>query len=143
MSDELANGAETVSMFCRLNINTKKDLPVRSSEMGLLILVHKSDEPVTPVMAADFFKVRKPMSTTMVTNLVKHGYIEKIPSREDKRSYFLKLTEKADQLVDVTYTEYMKTIELLRQKLGDADFDQLVALLKKSNSILLEEKNNM
>ncbi len=143
MSDELAKGAETVSMFCRLNINIKKDLPIRSSEMGLLILIHKSDESVTPVMAADFFKVRKPMITTMVSNLIKNGYIEKILSLDDKRSYSLKLTEKARELVNDTYSEYMKTMELLRQKLGATDFDKLVALLKKSNSILLEEKNNV
>ena len=142
MNDELIKGAETVSMFCRLNINIKKDLPTRSSEMGLLILICKSDKPVTPVMAADFFKVKKPMITTMVSNLLKHGYIEKIPSLDDKRSFSLNPTEKARQLVDDTYSEYMKTMELLRHKLGVIDFAKLVTLLEKSNSILLEEKNN-
>ena len=142
MSDELIKGAETVSMFCRLNINIKKDLPIRSSEMGLLILIYRSDIPVTPVMAADFFKVKKPMITTMVSNLLKHGYIEKLPSPEDKRSFSLNPTEKARQLVDDTYSEYMKTMELLRHKLGTKDFGKLVILLEKSNSILLEEKNN-
>ena len=142
MSDELIKGAETVSMFCRLNINIKKDLPIRSSEMGLLILICKSDKPVTPVIAADFFKVKKPMITTMVSNLLKHGYIEKIPSLDDKRSFSLNPTEKARQLVDDTYSEYMKTMELLRHKLGSIDFGKLIILLKKANSILLEEKNN-
>lgn len=142
MSDELTNGAETVSMFCRLNINIKKDLPIRSSEMGLLILIYKSDKPVTPVMASDFFKVKKPMITTMVSNLLKQGYIEKIPSLEDKRSFSLYPTEKARQLVEDTYSEYMKTMQLLRHKLGTTEFGKLVTLLEKSNSILLEEKNN-
>ena len=142
MSDELEKGAETVSMFCRLNINVKKDLPIRSSEMGLVILIYKSDKPVTPVMAADFFKVKKPMITSMVSNLLKHGYIEKISKLEDKRSYSLKLTEKAKLLIDDTYSEYMKTMELLRHKLGFIDFDKLISLLKKANFTLLEEKNN-
>ena len=142
MSDELEKGAETVSMFCRLNINVKKDLPIRSSEMGLVILIHKSDKPLTPVMAADFFKVKKPMITTMVSNLLKHGYIEKISNLEDKRSFSLKLTEKAKLLIDDTYSEYMKTMELLRHKLGSIDFDKLITLLEKANFTLLEEKNN-
>ena len=93
-------------------------------------------------MAADFFKVKKPMITTMVSNLLKHAYIEKIPSSQDKRSFSLNPTEKAKQLVDDTYSEYMKTMELLRHKLGAKDFGKLVTLLEKSNSILLEEKNN-
>ncbi|MBC7959832.1 MAG: MarR family transcriptional regulator [Vallitaleaceae bacterium] len=142
MSDKLMKGAETVSLFCRLNINTKKDLPIRSSEMGLLIFICKSDKLVTPVMAADFFKVKKPMITSMVLNLLKHEYIEKIPSLEDKRSFSLNPTEKARQLVDETYSEYMKTMKLLRHKLGANDFGKLVALLERSNTILLEGKNN-
>lgn len=142
MSDVLENGAETVSMFCRLIINVKKDLPIRSSEMGLVILIYKSDKPVTPVMAADFFKVKKPMITTMVSNLLKHGYIEKISNLEDKRSFSLKPTEKAKLLIDETYSEYMKTMELLRNKLGLIDFEKLITLLEKANFTLLEEKNN-
>jgi len=140
--DELTLGAETVSMFCRLNINIKKDLPIRSSEMGLLILVCKSDVSVTSVKAADFFKVKKPVITTMVSNLLKQGYIEKIPSLEDKRSFFLSPTKKARQLVDETYSEYLKSMELLKNKLGAKDFSRLVKLLEKSNLILLEGKNN-
>ena len=142
MSDELIKGAEMVSMFCRLNINMKKDLPIRSSDMGLLILICKSDRPITPVIAADFFKVKKPMITTMVSNLLKQGYIEKIPSLEDKRSFSLKPTEKAKELVEDTYSEYMKTMELLRNKLGVVGFRRLVKLLEKCNYILVEHKNN-
>lgn len=140
MRDDLSKGADIVSMFCRLNINIKKDLPIRSSEMGLLILIHRSDHPVTPVFAADFFKVKKPMITSMVSNMLKQGYVEKNPSFEDKRSYSLKLTDKARRLVDDTYSEYMKTMELLRSKLGDLEFGNLITLLEKSNEVLLEKK---
>lgn len=142
MSESLIRGAETVAMFCRLNIHTKKDLPVRSSEMGLLILICKSEDPVTPVKAADFFKVKKPMITAMVSSLQKHGFIEKVPSPEDKRSFSLSPTERARRLVDETFTEYIKTMELLRQKIGDAHFANLMTLLEIANSVLLEEKDN-
>lgn len=142
MSKDLIQGAETVSMFCRLNINIKKDLPIRSSEMGLLILICKSENPVTPVKAADFFKVKKPMITAMVSSLQKHGYIEKVPSLEDKRSFSLNPTKIGRKMVDDTYIEYIKTMELLRQELGTKDFDNLITLLEKANNVLLEEKNN-
>lgn len=39
MAGTKIDAAETVSLFCRLNLNGKKELPVRSSEMGLLILL--------------------------------------------------------------------------------------------------------
>ncbi len=138
MDEELIRSSGVVSMFCRLNINFKRDIPVRSSEMGLLILICNSDKPITPVIAADFFKVRKSRITVMVSNLVKHGYIQKMPLPSDKRSFVLNATEKAKKLVDDTFAEYIKNLERLRQGLGQTDFSNLVRLLERANSILLE-----
>lgn len=140
--DRLIQSVETVSLFCRLNINAKKNIPVRSSEMGLLILTVKYDQPVTPLIASEFFKVKKPMITAMASSLIQKGYITKKPSKTDKRSFTLSPTAKAITLVEQTYSEYIKTLELIRAKLGDNDFDNLIALLKKTNTFLLEEKTN-
>lgn len=140
MEQELIEGAEIVALFCRLNVNRKIALPIRSSEMGLLILVVKTPTPITPVSAADFFKVKKPMITTMVNALVKRGYLEKIPSVTDKRSFTLKATAKAVTLVDETYVEYLKTMSLLQQELGK-NFQPFLALLDQANQILLTEKD--
>ncbi len=142
MSGDLIEGAETVSLFCRLHINTRKDMPIRSSEMGLLILICKSEKLVTPVIAADFFKVKKPMITTMVSSLIQHGYIEKVPSPRDKRSFILNPSKNARKLVDVTFKEYIKTMKLLQEQLGPNNFSNLIVLLKKANTVLLEEKNH-
>ncbi len=139
MIDILAKSAEEVSMFCRLNANSRKNIPIRSSEMGLLILTVKSQTPVTPLMAADFFKVKKPMITAMVNSLCDKGYLEKITSLQDKRSFTLNPTEKARKLTNETYDEYFKAMENLRSKLGNEEFDQLIKLLSKANKVLLNE----
>lgn len=138
----LMKGAEAVSLFCRLNIHTKKDLPVRASEMGLLILAVKNEAPVTPVMAADFFKVKKPMITAMVNQLTAQGYMAKTPSSEDRRSFTLTPTGKGAALVEQTYSEYLKTMELLRTRLGNDDYASLVSLIEKANLILWEDREN-
>lgn len=139
--NELIRGAEAVSLFCRLNINTKRDLPVRSSEMGLLIYICESEDPVTSVMAAEFFKVKKPMVANMVSSLRRNGYLEKKPSQTDRRSFELLPTERAKLLVKETRSEYLKTMELLQSRLGDG-YETLIALLVKANTVLLEEKGN-
>lgn len=133
-------GAEIISLFCRININTRKDLPVRSSEMGMLIYLVKNEEPATPLKIADFFKVSKPMVTSMISSLSKKGYILKIPSDVDKRSFTLKPTEKAIHLVDHTYQEYYKNLNKLIDGMGEADYEKLVELIGKANSILLEDQ---
>ncbi len=140
--DKLTESAEIISMFCRLNINAKRNLPIRSSEMGLLILTIKSEVPVTPVMAADFFKVKKPMITTMVISLCEKGYLEKVHSSEDKRSFTLHPTEKAMTLANEAHNEYFREIEIMRNGLGDKSFEKLITLLSKANDILLEAKEN-
>lgn len=139
MKDQLfERGGNTISMFCRLNINAKKELPLRSSEVGLLIYTVKNDTPVTSIMAADFFRVSKPMIAGMVKSLTKKGYITKEPSQSDKRSYILVPTEKTTQLVDSVYKEYFKVMSLLLSEMGEKKYKDMIELLEEANSILLE-----
>ena len=131
-------GAETMALFCRLHVNTRKDIPIRSSEMGMLIYVVKNRQPVTPLMVAECFKVTKPMVTAMTKNLINLGYLIREASLTDKRSFHLKPTDKAIELVEKTYSEYHKHVNLLKDTMGEAAFLQLIQLLDQANQILLE-----
>lgn len=140
--DKLIKVSEQVSLFCRLNINSKRELPIRSSEMGMLIYLVKTEEEKTPNAVAEFFKVTKSMATNMVSSLLASGYIEKRQSESDKRSFLLIPTDKAIRLVEDTYEEYFRLMSVLESKMGEEKFYELVNLLKIANEILLEEKNN-
>ncbi|WP_394922590.1 MarR family winged helix-turn-helix transcriptional regulator [uncultured Robinsoniella sp.] len=140
--DDFILAAEQISLFCRLNINSKKELPIRASEMGMLIYLCKTDGDKTPMGVANFFKVTKAMATNMVSSLSKKGYLEKQPAQEDRRSILLVPTPLAKQLVNSTYEEYYKTMKLLQDKMGAEQFSILTASLQKANQILLEEKEN-
>ncbi len=139
---DFINAAEQISLFCRININTKRELPIRSSEMGLLIYLVKTDGEKTPMGVARFFKVTKAMATNMVTALTKQGYLTKEQSDNDKRSFTLIPTQKALDLVEATYTEYFRTMALLKEKMGENDFTMLIMVLKKANNVLLEGRDN-
>lgn len=140
--DRMIKSSEQVSLFCRLNINTKRELPIRSSEMGMLIYLVKTDEEKTPNAVARFFKVTKAMATNMVTSLLANGYIEKKQSETDKRSFWLIPTDKAVRLVEDTYEEYFRMMVVLEEGMGEKKFNELINLLETANKILLEEKNN-
>lgn len=140
--DKLIKSSKQISLFCRLNLNTKQELPIRSSEMGMLIYLVKTEEEKTPNAVAKFFKVTKSMATNMATSLLNNGYIEKIQSEADKRSFLLIPTDKAIRLVEDTYEEYFRTMSLLESKMGEQKFDEFIRLLETANEILLEEKNN-
>lgn len=138
--DYLANGAEVVSLFCRVNINTKRELPIRQSEMGLLMFITQSETPPTSLDAVRFFKVSKPMVASMVRSLERKGYIERGQHPGDQRRFTLLLTDKAGQLVSETTSEYFKNMAILRDGLGEQDYDALLDLLNRANRLLLDEK---
>lgn len=140
--DKLIKSSKQISLFCRLNLNTKQELPIRSSEMGMLIYLVKTEEERTPNAVAKFFNVTKSMATNMATSLLNNGYIEKIQSEADKRSFLLIPTDKAIRLVEDTYEEYFKIMSLLESKMGEQKFDEFIRSLETANEILLEEKNN-
>jgi DNA-binding MarR family transcriptional regulator len=88
-------------------------------------------------MVAEFFKVSKPMVASMISNLSKAGYIIKVSSTEDKRSFTLSPTAKAVSLVETTYGEYIKTMQLLADGLGHEKLMCLIELLEQANDILI------
>lgn len=140
--EDLIHASEQVSLFCRLNINTKKELPIRSCEMGLLIYLCEAKGEKTPMEAARFFHVSKAMATNMVTSLKGKGYLAKEPSPTDRRSCLLSPTPKAVELVANTYDEYFKTMASLKARMGETNFNTLIGLLETANKILSEEKRN-
>ncbi|AMC93131.1 MarR family transcriptional regulator [Erysipelothrix larvae] len=133
--------SEQISLFCRMNIRLNKNLPIRSSETGLLIYLVKTDFEKTPKGVAQFFMFSKSMATNMVTSLVSKGYLEKIKSDIDKRSIQLTPTDKAIHLVNETYESIFDSIVSLRKKMGDVQFDTMIDLIATANSILTQGDN--
>ncbi|WP_139905168.1 MarR family winged helix-turn-helix transcriptional regulator [Clostridium thermarum] len=140
MQEKIIRAAEEIAMFCRLQMYTKKGLPIKSSEMGVLIYVQKQNEGVTPLMISNFFQIAKPSVTAMVNELVRKGYLVKIPSPTDRRSYVLSITDKGIGLVTSTHEEYFKSIALLEKKMGTKDFRTFIDLMEKANTILSKER---
>lgn len=82
------NATEQVSLFCRLSINKKRNLPIRASERGLLIYLCKSEGEKTPMSVAHFFKVTKANATNKVSSLIRQGYLQKEQSRRTAEVFY-------------------------------------------------------
>lgn len=140
MREKIIIAAEEIAMFCRLHMYVRKGLPIRSSEMGVLIYVQQQSEAVTPLMISNFFQIAKPSVTTMINELITKKYLVKIPSATDGRSYTVSITEKGQELVASAHEEYFKAIAILEDKMGAKDFNSFIKLIQKANTILSEEK---
>lgn len=139
MTDYISRSADIIAMFCRLQMNGKKNIPVRSSEMGVLIFTQRQDGPVTPLMVSSFFRISKPSATAMINSLVRQEYLLKIASPTDGRSCTISLTDKGIQLVENTSGEYYRSIKRLEEKMGHQAFEQFIAFMSQANTILGEE----
>lgn len=128
----LMESAETIGRFFRLWHNTKKTLPIRSSEMGMLIFIQRSAVPVTPFQISQFFDISKPSVTTMTQALLKGGYIERTTKNHDRRSYTLELTTKGLELACATERDYLDSVHQLQDRLGAKDFEVLINLLERA-----------
>jgi DNA-binding MarR family transcriptional regulator len=140
MDNEIIISADAIAMFCRLQMNLRRDIPIRPSEMGVLIFTQKQSDPVTPLMISNFFRIAKPSVTAMVNSLIKKDYLLKTLSLTDRRSYTVETTCKGKELVESTYTAYFRSMELLKKKMEDKEFNVFIQLVQKANNILSEER---
>jgi DNA-binding MarR family transcriptional regulator len=138
MEQDLIQSMDTIGMFCRLRVNMKPNIPIRPSEMGVLIFAQKQNTEVTPRMISQFLRISKPSVTSLVNSLVNQGYLSKKPSKVDQRSYVLTMTKSGNQLVESTFEEYYKSIALLKENMGEHEFRTFIELMQKANSILEE-----
>lgn len=140
MDRTITESAKIIFLFSRMLMRRDLNLPVRPSEMGVLIYTYESEAPPTPRMVSDYFRMRKPSVTSMVKSLATKGYLRKAPSEIDQRSYTLICTKKGEQLVTSTFEEYHRSISHLKESMGDEAFDTLVTLMQQANRILDEER---
>lgn len=140
MRENIIIAGDEIALFCRLQMHTRKDIPIRSSEMGVLIYIQKQKEGVTPLMISNFFQISKPSVTTMINELIKKNYLVKTSSQTDRRSYIVSITEKGLDLVLSTQDEYFKLISILEDKMGEKEFGLFIELIQKANNILGEER---
>jgi len=136
MSYSIVSSANTLSMFCRMQMKKRKDIPIRLSEMGVLIFVHTQNLDVTPVEISRYFNIRKPSVTAMVKRLLEDGYLVKKPSENDGRSYLLRCANKGETLVTETFDDFHAFITELKEGMGNESFNDLIELLDQANQVL-------
>ncbi|MBN2533016.1 MAG: MarR family transcriptional regulator [Spirochaetales bacterium] len=80
---------------------------------------------------AEKIDVSKPSATALVYKLERNGYIKKIRSEEDRRSFNIMLTEKGEKLAVLHDGIHYRFAEIIERFLSDKELLQLTKLLKK------------
>ena len=80
---------------------------------------------------AKVLKLSKPSVTAIVDKLSGKGYIQKIQSDEDRRSFHVHLSAKGRKLVEMHNESHNKIAELFTKNMDSKDLKTLVTLLNK------------
>jgi len=80
---------------------------------------------------AKALKLSKPSVTAIVDKLASKGYIRKIQSDEDRRSFHVHLSAKGKNLVKMHGETHNKIVDMLQDNLDSRDLKNLVTILNK------------
>lgn len=126
------------SKFSRDYMEMKKNLPIRPSELAVLNIITKREGKFTPLMIKELLGVSKPMITAHINILEKKGYVYKNYVLNDKRSFYVTPTEKANVLVSEAERKTTAKLKEIEIELGEERFDELINLLEKSQTKLIK-----
>ena len=99
-------------------------------QLDYVEIIGKLDNPNLSEIAAAF-QLSKPSVTAIVEKLTARGYIRKVQSDEDRRSFHVHLSSRGQSLVEMHAATHHRIADMFRDNLDRDDLDRLVSLLNK------------
>jgi len=81
---------------------------------------------------AEALGVTRPSVTTLVSKLIRNGYVEKVQDGEDRRSFHIVLTRRGQQFTKTHQSMHQRIVQALTARLDEAEIQHLDALLNKA-----------
>ena len=88
---------------------------------------------------ADFLNISQSNATYKVNSLIKKGYIEKLNSTTDRREYYLKLSEKYYNYINLMDAYQREVIERIEERFPKEDVEKFEEILKVMSKELMPE----
>lgn len=129
-----------VRLFSSLYVKkARKGALTTAQEVDMLFRIALAPEPLTPLELSHAMGVSKTIVSRLIEGLTGKRLVEKQYSREDRRSYFLMITDEGKQELDSMYSYYMDPLYELQKNLGEEDFERLMELIYKANNSMVEK----
>ncbi len=84
---------------------------------------------------ANFLHMSSPNAAYKINNLVKKGYLERIQSEEDKREYYLQVTDKYMNYYNISASYVDAKMDKIRERMSDKEWGDFRHVLE----VILEE----
>lgn len=125
---------EEIRRFSTLYIQkTAKGSCYSAQEIDAIFRIRLEDGLMSPLELSRRMGVSKPIVSRLLDRLNTKGVIAKTVSGSDKRSYYLKLTQKGHDTLRSAYLYYIEPLKILEDKLGSEHFKTLLQLIALAN----------
>ncbi|MBP2025072.1 MarR family winged helix-turn-helix transcriptional regulator [Peptoniphilus stercorisuis] len=130
---EMLKNMQELRIFCN-NISQRniEGKVVSMQELDLLSRVNMSKN-ITSLELCNSMNLSKPAVSRLINRLIKKGLLKKERSEEDKRVYYLKLTNEGIEETKNVYLYYLDPLLKIKDAIGDNEFEKLINLIKLSN----------
>ncbi len=126
-----------LKVFRRSGIYDRIDTKLSDADIMVLFCVAFCDinQKVKLTDIANRLKVTLPAVTHKVNELVKKNFVEKVPSANDLRVVYIRLTTTGKHYVEAIRDTYYKPIAVLANHLGEEDTKTFLRILNKVSQL--------
>lgn len=130
---EMLKNMQELRIFCN-NISQRniEEKVASMQELDLLSRVNMSKN-ITSLELCNSMNLSKPAVSRLINRFIKKGLLKKERSEEDKRVYYLKLTNEGIEETKNVYLYYLDPLLKIKDAIGDNEFEKLINLIKLSN----------
>ena len=118
-----------------INFKTWKGHKLRENHIKILMILDIEGE-ATPSFLSNVLYVQKGSLTTLIRSLVRMNLITKVFSKENERSYKLKLTNEGKSFVAYSTNDNLASFSELLDSLSDADMKLVIRGFNALNKCL-------
>lgn len=115
-------------------VNDEKDSlsPTESYCVEAIFLLNRP----TVHQFANYVNISQPNATYRISNLINKGYVRKVLSEDDRREYFLEVTDKFAKNYGMNASFNAQLMSNIREKFTQEEIAQLEKFMKKLNTIM-------
>jgi DNA-binding MarR family transcriptional regulator len=117
------------------SVNEEKDSlsPTESYCVEAIFLLNRP----TVHQFANYVNISQPNATYRISNLISKGYVRKVLSLDDRREYYLEVTDKFSKNYGMNASFNADMMNGIRDKFTKEEIVQMEKLIKKLNDIMI------
>ncbi len=120
------------NLFSGVNEDKESLSPTESYCVEAIFLLNRP----TVHQFANYVNISQPNATYRISNLISKGYVRKVLSEDDRREYFLEVTDKFSKNYGMNASFNAQLMSGIREKFTEEEIILLEKMIKKLNTIM-------